>query len=110
MKQMLTTSAYKCEIFMAGDYDQHCETARMFCDAQGLCVTITRTNYVYTGGEEAGVIIGLINYARFPSNREEIWAKAEALAKLCRVECAQQSFTIQDDKRSVFYSWREAGK
>jgi hypothetical protein len=110
MKQQLIAPAYNVTIFIAGDYDTHCETARMFCDAHGLCVTVTRTNYVYTRGEEPGVIVGLINYARFPTGPDEIEAKALALAKLLRVEAEQQSFTIQTPTESRFYSWRDAAK
>ncbi len=54
-------------IFIAGDYDKAHEICRAHCDAVGLCVTVTATSYIYTGGEEAGVIVGLINYPRFPS-------------------------------------------
>lgn len=107
MKQHASVTAYKAEIFIAGDYDTLCETARTFCDANGLCVTVTATRYVYTGGEEAGAIIGLINYARFPSTPAEIDSKALQLAKLLRVNAGQQSFTIQTPHESTFYSWRE---
>jgi hypothetical protein len=33
---------------------------------EGLCVTIEPTTYMYTGGEEAGYVVGLVNYPRFP--------------------------------------------
>lgn len=35
-------------------------------DKIGLCVTVTETDYIYTNGSEKGVIVGLINYPRFP--------------------------------------------
>lgn len=38
-----------------------------YCDSVGLCVTVTPTKYIYKNGEEDGIIIGLINYPRFPS-------------------------------------------
>lgn len=110
MKQQLTCPAYKVEIFIAGDYTVLSDTCRMFCDAHGLCVTVTPTKYVYTGGEEDGAIIGLINYARFPKPVDEIDAIALQLARLLRVEAGQQSFTIQTPTASTFHSWRGAGK
>ncbi len=43
-----------------------------YCDEVGLCVTTTRTNYIYTNGSEPGVAVGFINYPRFPAEPEEI--------------------------------------
>ncbi len=78
-----------------------------YCDDVGLCVTVTETVYCYTGGESAGVIVGLINYPRFPAKPEVIWRHAEAIAvKLCE-GLAQQSFTIQAPDHTKFYSKRE---
>lgn len=35
-----------------------------YCDAIGLCVTITRTHFIYTGGNEPGCAVGLIKYPK----------------------------------------------
>lgn len=48
---------------------------------KGLCVTITETEFIYTGGNEPGVIIGLINYPRFPKEDGEVLAEAIQLAE-----------------------------
>lgn len=63
---MRRVSAPSCpvSIFIAGDFDEARDLCRAFCDEEGLCVTVTPTTYVYTGGEEDGVIVGLINYPR----------------------------------------------
>lgn len=47
-----------------------------YCDNVGLGVTVTDTLFVYTEGNEPGLIIGLINYPRFPSEDYEIRSKA----------------------------------
>lgn len=107
MKQQLKTNSYKVEILIAGDFDAICEAARTFCDANGLRVAVTSTRFIYTGGEEAGAIVTLINYARFPSTPEEIDSKALQLAKLMRVEAGAWHFTIQTPHESTFYSWRD---
>lgn len=39
---------------------------------KGLCVTIQEIEYIYTGGEEPGIMIGFINYPRFPKENEEV--------------------------------------
>lgn len=61
-----TCTSYPVSIFMAGDYNAAREICRAYCDEVGYCVTVTPTSYVYTGGEESGFIVGLINYPRFP--------------------------------------------
>ena len=99
--------AYKVEIFIAGMMEPASQICRSFCDEVGLCVTVTPISYVYTGGEEYGVIIGLINYPRFPKSQDEIYRTALKLARKLRSELGQGSFTIQDHKEAVFYSIRD---
>lgn len=107
---MITQScpAYPVSIFIAGDRYEAMTLCSDYCDEVGLCVTVTPTEYVYRNGREFGVIVGLINYARFPAEPAEIEAKALALAMRLRVGLAQYSFTIQTPTESRFYSWREA--
>ena len=54
-----------------------------YCDEEGLCVTLTHTTFIYTGGREPGIIVGLINYPRFPRKQSEIYDIAMTLAKNC---------------------------
>lgn len=65
-----------------------------YVDMIGLCVTVTPTEYVYTDGREPGVIVGLINYPRFPSDRETIRAHAENIARHMLVELDQFRVTV----------------
>ncbi len=81
-------------IFIAGNIDiakQYCR--EYFYDNPG-CVTITPTTYIYTGGEEEGVIIEFINYARFPYDKtpkDHIMEFTITLAKkLCQKSCSIQ--------------------
>lgn len=61
-----------------------------YCNEVKLGVTLTPTEFIYVGGDEPGVIIGLINYPRFPSSMFEIKSNAIAigtgLMKLCHQE------------------------
>lgn len=100
--------SYPVSIFVAGDETKAREICRAYCDEIGLCVTVTPTTYVYTGGEEAGVV-GLINYPRFPSTPPEIFAKAEALALRLIDGLGQESASIQSPLLTVWISFREAG-
>jgi len=100
--------AYAVSIFIAGDAKVAKMACREFCDKEGLCVTVTPTSYVYTNGEEDGVIVGLINYPRFPAEAGQIYATANALAeRLCEV-LGQQSFTVQTPDAAFWTSYREA--
>jgi hypothetical protein len=63
--------AYDVRLYMAGDIEVAKKVCREFCDELGWCVTVTPTTYVYKGGEEAGFIVGAINYARFPTSFAE---------------------------------------
>jgi hypothetical protein len=94
-------------IFIAGDCDVARKVCRDLCDMIGLCVTVTPTTYVYTGGEEAGVIIGLINYPRFPSQQVLLEDKAILLAKELREELGQESFSVQTPTTTTWFSWRK---
>jgi hypothetical protein len=72
------------------------------------CVTVTATSYIYTGGEEAGVIVGFINYPRFPSEPHDINYKAELLAEELMHGLCQHSYTIQTPETTRWYSRRPA--
>lgn len=95
-------------IFIAGDYDAARQICRDFCDEVGFCVTVTATSYVYTGGEEEGVIVGLINYPRFPKSQAELADKALRLANRLREGLGQESYSIQYPDTTVWHSWRTA--
>jgi hypothetical protein len=99
--------SYPVSIFVAGRVRQAEAICRAHCDEVGLCVTVTETAYCYTDREETGVIVGLINYPRFPSTPTEIFAKAEALALRLIDGLGQQSASIQAPDKTVWISFRE---
>ena len=41
----------------------------------GMCVSVTKTHFLYSNGNEYGLIIGFINYPRFPSDEQTIREK-----------------------------------
>jgi len=100
--------SYPVSIFIAGKASDIEDMCRTYCDEVGFCVTCTPTSYVYTGGEETGYIIGLINYPRFPMTPEQIWDHAAALAERLRNEASQDSYTIQAPDKTVLVSYRDA--
>jgi hypothetical protein len=93
-------------IFIAGNLATIKETCQAYCDEVGLCVTVERSHYIYTDGDEHGAAIGLINYPRFPSTPEEIFERAEKLAFRIMDECDQKSFSIMTPAFTRWYNDR----
>ena len=71
---------YTVRLYMAGDINSAKYILRMKCWHVGLCVTIEPTTFIYTGGEEAGFVIGFVNYPRFPKTPSEIYERAHSMA------------------------------
>lgn len=74
-----TIGAWTVEIFIAGNLADAERACRKYCQ-KGLCVTVQPCEYVYTGGQESGVRIGLKAYPKFPKERGRISLEAEGLA------------------------------
>ena len=98
--------SYTQRIWMAGNYANAEEICRTFCE-RGMCVSISPTNYIYTGGEEMGFCVTLINYPRFPEKTiAAVKHKALTLAYDLMEGLYQQSFSIEDPENTTFYSSR----
>ncbi len=99
---------YRIDIFLAGDEAVIAQACREQCYAIGLCVTVEKCRYVYTGGEEAGVRVGILNYPRFPKTSEELNAQAEVLAlRLMEVAC-QHSVLLVGPHETRWITRRDA--
>lgn len=96
------------DIFIAGDHAQAKQVCREFCFEQGLCVTVEQVAYVYTGGEEAGVRVGLINYPRFPTEKSLLRNTAMALAVRLMEALCQHSYSIVGPDETEWVSRRQA--
>jgi hypothetical protein len=94
------------DIFIAGDLTVAKQVCREHCFSAGLCVTVEPVTYIYTGGEENGVRVGLINYPRFPSTHDELLNKARELAEKLMHRLCQQSFSVVGPHRTEWYSRR----
>ena len=99
--------SYWARIYIAGPISEIEQVCREFVLEVGLCVTVTPTKYIYTGGEETGVIVELINYPRFPSTPDEVNNKALTLADKIMVQTCQGSYTIVTPDETVYYSRRD---
>lgn len=100
---------YEVTIYIAGDLETAKATCRRFCDMIGLCVTVSPTTYIYTGGQEDGVRVGLINYPKYPAEPEHIRSKAFQLAWVLRGSLGQQSFSVVTPDETYWDDLREDG-
>lgn len=102
-----TASTFWTRIYIAGSAADVERICRDYCTRVGYCVTVTPTRYVYRFGAEEGVIVGLINYPRFPASPADIKGHAEALALLLMDGLQQGSYTIETPDSTVWHSRRE---
>jgi hypothetical protein len=65
-----------------------------YVDEVGLCVTLTKTEYIYSKGGEPGFLVGLINYPRFPSSKEDIRKHAMKIAETLLDKLHQKRVSI----------------
>lgn len=99
---------YLVEIFVAGDLAQAKQICRAYCYSVGLCVTVQPCDFIYTGGEEAGAKIGLTNYPRFPARPDELWSRADALARQLIEGLHQHSAMLRAPDRTLWLTRRDA--
>jgi len=65
-----------------------------YCNNVKLGLTVTKTKFIYVGGSEDGIVVGLINYPRFPSTPEQIRIKAIDLANLLKSALMQERVSV----------------
>lgn len=76
----ISAPTFWAKLHLAGDIEIAKQVCREECFSEGLCVTIEPCEYIYTGGQETGYVVGLINYPRFPAVPDAITDRAKALA------------------------------
>ena len=85
---------YWAEVLIAGDLAKLEDSARAWC-MRGACVSVTPTNFIYTGGAQSGACVRLISYPRYPKSPEDIWLLALDLGKFLMDKLYQRSCTVQ---------------
>jgi len=95
------------QIYVGGDVGLTENVCRELCFPKGLCVTIEDVKYVFAGGTENGVRVGLIQYPPFPESEADLLKKAEMVGiKIAEVNY-QWSFTIVTPNNTYFFSRRQ---
>lgn len=103
---MITAPTIRYDIFIAGDLETARQACREYCLEVGRCVTVEPISYIYTGGEEAGVRVGIINYPRFQTTSDDLKAIAENLADMLMRRLCQHSYSIVGPDETVWFSRR----
>lgn len=65
-----------------------------YVDDVKVGVSLSPTEFIYPGGNETGFVAGLINYPRFPREKEEIRRMALELAELLRDGLGQERVSV----------------
>lgn len=88
---MKTCDNYEAKIWLGlrKGYTDRVEDARTvkgfiegWCTGKKQCVSVTPTDFIYVDGNEPGLVIGFINYPRYPMSEAEIRNRARELAGL----------------------------
>lgn len=91
---MKTEPTRSFTIYIAGDVTDAKRKLRELAYQHGLCVTVTPADFIYTGGEETGVAIGLVNYPRFPSTFDDLQTRAISIAQQLIVALCQKTALV----------------
>ncbi len=95
--KMKTTKSktHLIKIFIAGDKQLARQVLQEYV-MRGACVSITNEEYIYTMGYEAGIVVNLFNYPRFPRSEQKLLDQALKLAELLIEKLYQGSCTVVD--------------
>lgn len=97
----ITEPTYVIRLYLSGPIEVAKQMIREECYREGLCVTVEPTTFIYTGGEEAGYVVGLLNYPRFPKTKVELMARAADLAvKLLDTTFQHSALMVAPDQTS----------
>lgn len=77
-----SVDTYWVRLYLSGPIEVAKQIIRAECLREGLCVTIEPTTFIYTGGEESGYVVGLLNYPRFPCSEYMLDQRAHDLMQL----------------------------
>ena len=99
---------YWARLYLSGPIEVAKQAIRAECLREGLCVTINPTTFIYTGGEELGFVVGLVNYPRFPTTPGALEARARALMLILLDATCQQSALLVTPSVTEWVTKREA--
>lgn len=97
---------FTARLYLSGPIEVAKQIIRADVLAEGLCVTIEPTLFIYSGGEEQGYVVGLVNYPRFPKAHAEITGRARRLMSALMEGTHQWSALMVTPVESVWVTKR----
>lgn len=104
--EIIKASTFRADVWVAGDLENARLICREYCLQVGLCVSLEPCDFIFTGGMESGVRVGLVNYPRFPLHKENIRTRAFDLAYLLMQGLSQTSALVVDDEQTLWLTRR----
>lgn len=98
---------FAVRLYLSGPIEVAKQIVRADVLEAGLCVTIEPTLFIYTGGEESGYVVGLLNYPRFPTTTEALTERARSLMQKLLDGTHQHSALMVTPDGSVWITKRE---
>ncbi len=99
---------FTVRIYVSGPIEIAKQYLRGECRRQGLCVTIEPTTFIYTGGEEVGYVVGLLNYPKFPTTPEQLDDRAVDICRGLLDATFQDSALMVTPMRTLHFTRRSA--
>ena len=84
-------AGYTHKFFNKGDV---LSTLKKWCNEKKQCISITDTEFIYIDGWEPGLIIGFINYPRFPLSQAELRNRTIELGELLMKKFKQYRISL----------------
>jgi hypothetical protein len=103
----ITEPTYVIRLYLSGPIEAAKQALRAECLREGLCVTIEPTHFIYTGGEEQGFVVGLVNYPRFPTTPDRLRGRARDLMRVLLEATHQHSALMVTPEISEWITKRE---
>lgn len=97
---------YVISLYLSGPIEIAKQAVRAETLREGLCVTLHPTTYIYTGGEESGYVVGLLNYPRFPCDPQQLEHRARDLMFKLLTATHQHSALMVTPERSEWITLR----
>lgn len=86
------------------DYIVALEFLQEYCNINGFCFSFKHIDYIYKGGSEPGIEIGIINYPRFPAENFKLKAIALAVADTLRELLHQKRASVVMPNETIMVS------
>lgn len=107
MKATASCKTHVIKIYIAGDINLARQVLQEYV-MRGACVSISAEEYIYTMGNESGLVVNIINYPRFQQTERALLQQTQELAELLLDRLFQGSCTVVDyNGDTYFYSRRK---